>query len=115
MPGVGFAERYVIARESNVVRVDFARRPDPPAPRFPGASGLRPATWRAAAMDQGEPQAWSASSPLAGKGGMGCSIVLSAPSQFLPRKRKGAWHRPLSFSERVSARPRSDFGGLAFI
>jgi hypothetical protein len=42
MPGVGFAERYVIARESNMVRVDFARRPDPPAPRFPGAGGLRP-------------------------------------------------------------------------
>jgi hypothetical protein len=42
MQGVGFAERYVIARESNVVRVDFARRPDPPAPRFPGAGGYGP-------------------------------------------------------------------------
>lgn len=31
----------VIARESNVVRVDFGREPDPPAPRFPGAAGLR--------------------------------------------------------------------------
>jgi hypothetical protein len=32
---------YVIARESNVVRVDFSRDPDPPAPCFPGANGLR--------------------------------------------------------------------------
>jgi hypothetical protein len=29
-------------REDNVVRVDFAREPDPPAPKFPGANGLRP-------------------------------------------------------------------------
>jgi hypothetical protein len=41
MPGVGFAERYVIARENNVVRVDFARRSDPPTPPFPGAGALR--------------------------------------------------------------------------
>jgi hypothetical protein len=34
------ADRYVIARESNVVRVDFSRDPDPPAPCFPGANGL---------------------------------------------------------------------------
>ena len=34
-------ERHVIARESNVVRVDFSREPDPPAPCFPGANGLR--------------------------------------------------------------------------
>ena len=33
--------RFVISRENNVVRVDFSRDPDPPAPRFPGASGLR--------------------------------------------------------------------------
>ena len=32
---------YVIARERNVVRVDFRREPDPPAPKFPGASALR--------------------------------------------------------------------------
>ena len=32
---------YVIAREHNVVRVDFRRRPDPPAPKFPGAAALR--------------------------------------------------------------------------
>ena len=34
-------KRLVIGREDNVVRVDFSRDPDPPAPRFPGASGLR--------------------------------------------------------------------------
>ena len=33
--------RYVVARESNIVRVDFSREPDPPAPCFPGANGLR--------------------------------------------------------------------------
>jgi hypothetical protein len=33
--------RYVIARERNVVRVDFQRPPDPPAPKFPGAAALR--------------------------------------------------------------------------
>lgn len=33
--------RFVIGRENNVVRVDFGRDPDPPAPKFPGATGLR--------------------------------------------------------------------------
>jgi hypothetical protein len=33
--------RYVIHREDNVLQVDFSREPDPPAPRFPGANGLR--------------------------------------------------------------------------
>jgi hypothetical protein len=33
--------RYVLARESNVVRVDFTREPDPPAPKFPGGNALR--------------------------------------------------------------------------
>jgi hypothetical protein len=46
MQAIGYAERYVIAREKNVVVVDF-RRPDPPAPHFPGAGALR-----AAALDQ---------------------------------------------------------------
>jgi co-chaperonin GroES (HSP10) len=32
---------YVIARDRNVLRVDFSRPPDPPAPCFPGANGLR--------------------------------------------------------------------------
>ncbi len=31
----------VIGRKGNIVLVDFSREPHPPAPRFPGASGLR--------------------------------------------------------------------------
>ena len=88
MPGIGYADRYVIARDGNVVRVDFARRRDPPAPLFPGAGALRPAT--RAAMDQSEPQARSAPFPrLRGRRGTGwleCS-VLPAPLLSLPRKR----------------------------
>jgi hypothetical protein len=33
--------RFIVGRDSNIVRVDFTREPDPPAPRFPGAAGLR--------------------------------------------------------------------------
>jgi hypothetical protein len=33
--------RYVVGREHNVVHVDFGRKPDPPAPEFPGAAALR--------------------------------------------------------------------------
>jgi hypothetical protein len=33
--------RFIIGREANVVRVDFRREPDPPAPTFPGAGALR--------------------------------------------------------------------------
>jgi hypothetical protein len=34
--------RYIVARDRNVVRVRFDRRdPDPPAPTFPGAAALR--------------------------------------------------------------------------
>jgi hypothetical protein len=35
------AHRFVLGRDDNVVRVDFSRDPDPPAPRFPGAGALR--------------------------------------------------------------------------
>jgi hypothetical protein len=35
--------RYVLAREKNVVIVDF-RKPEPPAPHFPGAPALRAPT-----------------------------------------------------------------------
>lgn len=35
------ANRLIVGRENNVVRVDFRPDPDPPAPKFPGASGLR--------------------------------------------------------------------------
>jgi hypothetical protein len=37
------SDRYVIARENNVLRVIFDRRPDPPNPHFPGAGALRSA------------------------------------------------------------------------
>jgi hypothetical protein len=33
--------RFVIARECNVLRVNFKKDPDPPAPRFPGAAAMR--------------------------------------------------------------------------
>jgi hypothetical protein len=33
---------HIIGRENNLVRVDFGREADPPAPKFPGANGLRP-------------------------------------------------------------------------
>jgi len=97
MPGVGFAERYVIARESNVVRVDFTRRRDPPAPRFPGAGALRPATRKIAAMDQGKRQARSASSPrLRGRvdgGWLECSCVASPLPVPPPQAGQGTrWH-----------------------
>ena len=32
---------FIIARQRNVVRVDFRREPEPPSPRFPGAAALR--------------------------------------------------------------------------
>jgi len=35
---------YVLGWERNVVHVDFSRKPDPPAPKFPGAAALRTAT-----------------------------------------------------------------------
>jgi hypothetical protein len=40
MQTMGCANRYVIRREDNVVVVDF-RKPNPPAPHFPGAGALR--------------------------------------------------------------------------
>jgi hypothetical protein len=41
MRRIGSADQYVISRESNVVRVNFAITPDPPTPQFPGAGALR--------------------------------------------------------------------------
>jgi hypothetical protein len=38
---MGRASRYVIAREDNVVHVDFDRDSRPPRPPFPGAAALR--------------------------------------------------------------------------
>jgi hypothetical protein len=31
----------IIGRNGNIIVVDFSREPNPPAPGFPGASGLR--------------------------------------------------------------------------
>jgi hypothetical protein len=33
--------RLILAREQNVLRVDFANKPEQPTPPFPGAGGLR--------------------------------------------------------------------------
>jgi hypothetical protein len=41
---MGVVDRYVVRRDDNVVHVNFAHEPDPPAPRFPGAGSLRFAT-----------------------------------------------------------------------
>jgi hypothetical protein len=41
MRTMDFINRYVVERAGNVVRVDFTRKPDPPAPRFPGANAQR--------------------------------------------------------------------------
>jgi hypothetical protein len=45
----------VIGRDDNVVVVDFTRKPAPPAPLFPGASGLRQSR-----KDESESQFWIA-------------------------------------------------------
>jgi hypothetical protein len=42
---MSFCNRYVVGRERNVVHVDFGRKPDPPAPQFPGAAALRRTAW----------------------------------------------------------------------
>ena len=47
------ARRYVIERKDNIVLVDF-RRPDPPAPDFPGAGALR-----SESAGTNEPSIWS--------------------------------------------------------
>ena len=38
-------DRYVIGREQNVVRVNFAPDPEPPTPPFPGSGALRGLAW----------------------------------------------------------------------
>jgi hypothetical protein len=41
----GQLDRYVIGREQNIVRVNFAREPEPPTSPFPGAGALRLRVW----------------------------------------------------------------------
>lgn len=50
MQTVNVRNHYVVARDSNVLRVDFNREPDPPGPRFPGAGALHP--WRCEETDR---------------------------------------------------------------
>ena len=45
---------YVIGRKDNVVIVDFTRRPEPPAPGFPGAGALREIS-----AEESKPEFWS--------------------------------------------------------
>jgi len=44
MRAMGVVGQYIVGRDGNIVHVDFGHEPDPPAPRFPGASSLRFAT-----------------------------------------------------------------------
>jgi hypothetical protein len=48
---MSFCNRYVVGRERNVVHVDFGRKPDPPAPKFPGAAALRRTAWYSRPLD----------------------------------------------------------------
>ena len=55
--------RYVLARERNVIRVDFGCEPDPWPPTFPGAGALHGAdakdhtdeAWPTRGLPSGEP------------------------------------------------------------
>ena len=42
---------YVVERDGNIVRVDFGREPDPPAPKFPGAGALHEAPMSVAEVE----------------------------------------------------------------
>lgn len=44
-------DRYVIGREQNVVRVNFAHDAEPPTPPFPGAGALRAGAWQPQQVD----------------------------------------------------------------
>jgi hypothetical protein len=41
MRAMGVVGQFIVGRDGNIVHVDFGHEPDPPAPRFPGASSLR--------------------------------------------------------------------------
>jgi hypothetical protein len=84
MPGPSFTERYVIARDSNVLRVDFARRPDPPAPCFPGAGALRPATRRSLQWIRASRKLGLILSHLRGRVGWGVAGVRYCVASPLP-------------------------------
>lgn len=113
MPGPSFTERYVIARDSNVLRVDFARQPEPPAPQFPGAGALRPS------RSNGSGRAASSVCffPTCGGGwvGGGWSALLCChpPPCPFPARGEGRGTGFGASPERGWARPQSDFDGLA--
>ena len=65
---------YVIRRENDVLEVDFRREPDPPAPRFPGASGLR-----GLKEERSEP-GWS----FGDEGFSGAQVGINSPPIWLP-------------------------------
>jgi hypothetical protein len=48
----------IIGRDRNVVVVDFAGKPEPPAPQFPGANGLREPAAAAPESEQLRPRRW---------------------------------------------------------
>jgi hypothetical protein len=48
----------IIGRDRNVVVVDFAGKPEPPAPQFPGANGLRESAAAAPESEQLHPLRW---------------------------------------------------------
>ena len=52
MRAMGVVGQFVVGRDGNIVHVDFGHEPDPPAPRFPGASSLRFATEMNDASDE---------------------------------------------------------------
>lgn len=77
------SRRYVLARDRNVLRVDFNREPDPPAPGFPGAGALRP--WHCEDSDQID-----SALPRVATATYGASIastVLKSPSRLVGRAR----------------------------
>jgi hypothetical protein len=48
----------IIGRDGNVVVVDFAGKPEPPAPPFPGANGLRETATAAPEGERLPPLRW---------------------------------------------------------
>jgi hypothetical protein len=84
-------DRYVIARESNVVRVDFSRDPDPPAPCFPGANGLH--------LSDTERDADTSTAIASGAAGHGGSRFQSATSAhryaYVAESERSAGHHEL--------------------
>src|SRR5579864_1334191 len=111
----------IIARDSNVVVVDFAGKPEPPAPQFPGANALREL---AAAAPESELQSkplrwfehlpenrgWAFSGPCStASGGAATAIArdIRAPSLRSPPSPPASWRqRRNCLQRRGPASPR---------